>query len=102
MRDYFPTKHAVASMAARDIPWTEVLWVLEQPEVTYVNRRTKDHTDPRKARVQQRGRLYVVTSETPEFSRHDTAQEHPLYAVLTCGLRRVKQWDDDDARARRT
>lgn len=101
MRDYFPTKHAVSSMAAREIPWAEVLWVLAQPEVTYVNRRTSDNGDDRKARVNQRGRLYVVTSGTPEYSRHDEAKEFQLYAVLTCGLRRTKQWNDEDARARR-
>ena len=101
MRDYFPTKHAVTSMAARDIPWAEVLWVLEQPEVTYSNTSKGPHAG-KHTQIHQRGRLYVVVSLIPEYSRHDAAKEHPLYTVVTTGLRTQRQWTNEDARARRT
>ena len=98
MRSFFPTRHAAAKMAARDITWTEVLWVLEAPEVTYAAT-TGPHAG-KKSEINQRGNLYVVTATEPRYDFYDRAKEYPMTAVITVGYRNVEQWTDADARNR--
>ena len=94
---YYPTKHAVQVMSARDITWAEVLEVLEAPEVLYQNTQRTTHV---RSNVHQRGNLFVVSAMTADFDRHDSDQSTPMFAVITVGLRQQRTWCNADVVAR--
>lgn len=98
MKTFFPTRHAAAKMAARDISWAEVLWVLAAPEVTYAAT-TGPHAG-KKSEINQRGNLYVVISTEPRFDYYDRERAHPMIAVITVGYRNTNTWTDADVRNR--
>lgn len=97
MPEYFPTKHAVAKMAAREVTWAQVLQVVAAPENTWSGSGGYHRNN---STVMQRGDLYVVVGNTPEYDKFDTAKEHPLVPIITVGLRQQDQWTDDDIRNR--
>lgn len=95
MREYYPTLHANEKMAAREISWAAILDVLAAPEVSYqANHGAHAHVD---ATIYQRGALYVVAANKPDYSADDEHKDRPFYAVITVGLRSVEQWTDEDA-----
>ena len=93
--EYFPTRHVVGAMAERNITWAEVLWVLEEPAISYAST-TGAHAGKNTC-IKQRGSLYVVVANSPTFSHHDTEKAHPMYAVITTGLRRTLVWNNTEA-----
>jgi hypothetical protein len=96
--EYYPTRHAVEAMTSRSITWAEVLWVLQQPEVTYRSD-TGKHAG-KDTSIKQRGSLYVVVANQPDFSQEDSSKQFPLHAVITIGLRSTLVWNNTDAIAR--
>lgn len=97
MKQYYPSKHAVQQMSARDVSWADVLHVLDFPEVKYVNRETDG---PGKAEVHQRGNLYVVVSLEPTKMPRHAESDTDYHAVITVGLRQSDQWNNSDVRNR--
>lgn len=80
--DLVPSKHAIASMEARDITWPQVVETVTDPSVTYGTRGDQ---------MFQRGDVAVVTT------RPMTDGSRLVKTVL---LRETEQWTNEDARAR--
>ena len=98
--ELYPTRHCVETMAERGISWAEILQIFAQPDVTYGGS-TGPHAD-KNSTTYQRGELFAIIANTPEYSRHDSAKQFPMHAVLTTGLRSTKQWTNGDVRSRST
>ena len=96
--ELYPTRHCVEAMSERDISWSEILQIFAQPDVTYGGS-TGAHAH-QNSTTYQRGQLYAIIANTPEYGRHDKAKAFPMRAVLTTGLRSTEQWTNGDARSR--
>lgn len=79
-QDYFPTKHLLEKLSARNVTWAEIVDIVEHPDVVY-------GPDIQGRRTLQRGELCVIVGKDN--------------AVLTVLLRNADQWDDDQARDRK-
>lgn len=77
--EYYPTRHVVEKMNARNITWAEILEIVEKPEVTF-------GPDTRGRKVLQKDDLAVVVGSDN--------------AIVTVLLRDEDQWTDEDARKR--
>lgn len=78
-RDPYPTRHLVEKLNARAIRWSEVVEIIENPEVTF-------GPDIQGRRVMQKGDLSVVVARDG--------------GVITVLLREADQWTDEDVRRR--
>jgi len=79
---YYPSRHVLEKMAARDVSWAEVLTVLTDPEQTWTS------FNPRgRVTVSQRGDLAVVSADNG--------------TIITILLRSQSEWSDADVQKRR-
>jgi len=80
--DLVPSKHAIASMASREITWAQVIDTVETADVVY---------DSRGNQMFQKGDIAVVTTRPLSDG---------VLLVITVLLRQTTQWSNDDARNR--
>lgn len=80
MGAFYPTKHLIEKLDAREITWSEIVDILDHPEVIY-------GPDNRGRRVMQRSDLSIVVGRDG--------------AVITALLRSSEQWTDEEAKRRK-